>query len=810
MKRQSFSFFFSIAWAATAVAAEPLRFERDIRPLLTANCAGCHSGTAAQAGLDIGSLALLIKGGKSGAALTPKSAEESLLYKKVATGQMPPGRPLAKHLVDKLKQWIDAGAAADDASASSAALDRRHWAFQPPVRPPVPRVRSANRVRTPLDAFVLARLESSALTISPDAEQLTLLRRVTYDLTGLPPAPEQIDRFLADQSPEAFAHYVDDLLASPHYGERWGRHWLDAAGYADSEGVLAADVVRENAFRYRDYVIRAMNFDKPYDQFVREQLAGDELGEYYKYDKLPREVAESLAATGFLRTAVDATREDFLPKDFAEYNWRTFFDTQQIVASSLMGLTIQCARCHDHKYEPFTQRDYYSLQAIFAGAMRPTGKVLPSYKRLVVDATQAERKNAEKVNGPLEGITKALRELQNSRRAHYRNLHPHGEKATDEELRKAFPDYARKADQTSAELKEAEARKIHLPTIRALYDQDANPPATHILQRGDPLKPGAEVAPAVPAVLEREDRAFIVPAVAKDAKTTGRRTAFANWITRPDHPLTARVYVNRVWAAYFGAGIVPTLDNFGRSGAGPSNPELLDWLATEFVRQGWSMKALHRLIVTSTVYRQSSAARAEGLQKDPDNRWLWRMTPRRIEAESVRDAVLAAAGTLNPSMFGEPVKSEVKKSGEVAAEGELNEGRRSVYLLVRRSAPQNFLGAFDAPVMEINCIRRPRSTSATQALALMNGDFSTAQARHFSARIDKAAGPEASLAARVRQAFRLALGRFPTGDELDLAQSFVAKQKSHYADRPPADRERLAFTDFCQVMFAMNEFVYLD
>lgn len=782
-------------WTAQLLAAP--QFEIDVRPLLDKHCAGCHQGAGAQASLDVRSVGALRKGGVSGPAVTPGKAAQSLLYRRIAAGQMPPGAPLPKAAVDLLREWIDAGAPAADPRASAEALDRRHWAFQPPQRPATPKVRAANRVRTPVDAFVLAQLDKRGLAMNADAGTAALIRRVTYDLTGLPPSPVQLDEFAANPSYEA---YVDRLLASPRYGERWARHWLDAAGYADSEGVLAADVVRDNAWRYRDWVIRAFNANKPYDQFVREQLAGDEISEYYRHDGLPRAAADALAATGFLRTAVDATREDFLPKDFAEYHWRTLFDTEQIAVSALMGITIQCARCHDHKYEPLTQRDYFAVQAIFAGALRPTGKVLPSYKRLVVDAPRAEQERARKVNGPLDGIAKALRDLQTNRRAHYRNQHPHGEKATEEELRQAFPEYARKADETAAELKEVEAKKIVLPTIRALYDQDAQPPPTHILLRGDPLKPGPAVDPGVPAVLARADHPFRVPDPGKDAKTTGRRLAFAQWLTRPDHPLTARVFANRVWAAYFGTGIVPTLDNFGKSGTPPTHPELLDWLATEFVAKGWDIKWLHRTIVLSSAYRQSSMARPEGLSKDPENQWLWRMTPRRLEAEAVRDAVLAAAGTLNPEMFGAPVAAETKKSGEVAVKGEAGEGRRSIYQIVRRSAPQHFLAAFDAPTMEINCIRRPRSTSATQALALMNGDFVTAQARHFAARVTREARPEE----KVRYAFRLAMGRAPAAGEADLLATFLERQRQKHGDAS------LALAEMCQALLGTNEFIYLD
>jgi hypothetical protein len=811
MKLLSLVMLATLSGIQTVEGASP-EFTRDVKPILERHCAGCHSGASAKASLDVGSRESLIKGGVSGPAIVTGSAESSSLYRRVSSGQMPPASPLAKEYVSVLREWIESGARSEDPGLSRDAKPGKHWAFQSPVPPTVPQPRAKKRVRNPIDAFVLARLESRGLSLSTDAAGEILIRRVTYDLTGLPPTPDQMQRFLEDRSPAAYERYVDGLLASPGYGERWARHWLDAAGYADSEGVLAADVIRSNAWRYRDYVIRSMNNDKPYDEFIREQLAGDEISEYYKHDGLPRPVVESLTATGFLRTAVDATREDFLPKDFAEYQWRTLFDTEQIVASSLLGLTMHCARCHDHKYEPLTQRDYYSMQSIFSGAIRPSGKVLPSYKRIVVDATQAEQKAAETNNGPIEGVIKALKQLQESRKAHFRNLHPKGEKAAEEDLRTTFAEYAKKSDDTTAELKDMEAKKILLPSIRALYDQDAQPPVTQILLRGDPAQPGDPVEPGIPAVLEQADKPFQIPAVGQDAKTTGRRRAFAEWITRPDHPLTARVFVNRIWNAYFGSGIVTTLDNFGQSGAAPSNPELLDWLATEFVAGGWKMKALHRMIVTSSTYRQASTARQDGLAQDPANLLLWRMTPRRLEAEAVRDAVLAVAGTLDAKMYGESVFTETKKSREVAPIGENATGRRSIYQVVRRSAPQSFLNAFDAPVMEINCVRRARSTSATQALALMNGDFVTAQAEHFAKRIfkERPVESEATTSARVRYAFRLVFGRDPSGDEFDMAASFLERQNKHYPGLSSSEQMLRAMTDLCHTLLGTNEFIYLD
>jgi hypothetical protein len=801
------------AWPLCAAPSLP-QFEKDVLPILEAKCAKCHAGAAPQAALDVRTRATLIKGGSSGAAFLSGEPERSLLVFRIRSGQMPPGGPkLEDEEIETIRKWIEVGAPAANPEAKPVAghiseKDRQHWAFQPPRRlAALPRVRAQNRISTPIDAFILAALEAKGLAMNPEAGRAALLRRLSFDLTGLPPTPEELDAFLGDRAAGAYERAVDGLLNSPHYGERWARQWLDTAGYADSEGVLDADVIRPNAWRYRDYVIRAFISDKPYDVFVREQLAGDEIAEYWKHDALPRGVVDKLEATGFLRTAVDATREDFLPKDFAEYQWRTLFDTEQIAASTFMGLTMQCSRCHDHKYEPITQRDYYSLQAILASAIRPTGPVLPTYKRMVVDAPKAEQQRAEENNKPLEAVAKALRDLQNARRQQFRLQHPKRDKATDAELRAEFPEFAAKIDAAGQEIKEAESKLIHLPSIRMLNDIDPAPPPTHVLLRGDPLNPGEIVQPGVPEVLSRAPLPYAAPAVPEGAKTTGRRRAFAEWLTQPGHPLTARVMVNRVWAGHFGAGIVASLDNFGKSGAAPTHPELLDWLATEFVRQGWSLKKLHKLIVMSSAYRQSAEARADALAADPENKLRWRMTPRRLEAESVRDAVLAAAGQMDAKLFGEPVHGDAKPSGEIAAASDLKAGRRTIYQLVRRSKPQSFLDAFDAPVMEVNCVRRVTTTSATQALALLNGEFVTAQSAHFARRVLNRPGEDHD---RIRQAFRIALAREPGPVEIDRLITFVRKQETLHRDKPEAERRQLAYADLCQVLLGANEFIYLD
>jgi Protein of unknown function (DUF1553)/Protein of unknown function (DUF1549)/Planctomycete cytochrome C len=771
--------------------------------LLQARCIKCHSGEQAAAKLDMRTRAGVLQGGLHGPALVAGAAAKSLLLERVQSGQMPPGGPrLSADEIRQIGTWIDAGASVPE--------QQPHWAFQPPHRPRIPAVKERARVRTAVDSFLLAELERKHLTFSPEAGRATLIRRAYFDLIGLPPTPADVDAFVADKSADAYERLVEHLLASPQYGERWARHWLDIAGYADSEGGEAADVVRPNAWRYRDYVIRAFNTDKPYDQFVREQLAGDELSEYWKYEKLPPRVVEQLEATGYLRMAVDGSL-DTHPKTLnLDYLWKALFDTQQIVASSLLGVTMQCARCHDHKYEPVSQRDYYRMEAIFAGAFRPDGPFLVSADRKIVEATAGERAAADKVNKLVEPAIKALQDLRKARLAQYRAKHPKGEEASEAQVRKEFPEFDELAKQLDEEIKTEESNRVNLPSIRALYDVDAAAPETHVLHRGDyTAAKGETVVPGVPHCLEDTHLAY--QPVSVEGHSTGRRLAFANWLTGAGHPLTARVMVNRIWSHHFGTGIVPSLDNFGRSGEPPSNPALLDWLATEFVREGWSIKKMHRLIVNSSAYRQDSRKRAAAAAVDPDNKLLWRMNPRRTEAEAVRDAILSAAGTLDLKMYGEPVASKTKPNGEVVPENDAAGGRRSIYLIVRRSAPQTTLNVLGAPVMELNCARRTTYNSASQALMLMNSEFIAAQAEHFARRVLREAPPgEGHETQTVEHAFRLALERRPTASEMDRLRSFLHTQAAHYESTPAADRDVRVYADLCQALLSSNEFLYID
>ena len=494
------------------------------------------------------------------------------------------------------------------------------------------------------------------------------------------------------------------------------------------------------------------------------------------------------------------------------YLWRMLFDTQQIVGSALMGVTLHCARCHDHKYEPISQKEYYRLQAIFSGAIRPLGPVLTSKKRRIYEETRAEQDAADEVNKPLDEVVKAIKSLQAARLAQYRAKHPKREAAEEAELREMFPDYASIAERLEKEIKEEEAKRIHLTAIRALYDMDADPPRTRVLRRGDYEKPEAiEAAPGIPRVLDDHEQPFQVPAPEPDAQTSGRRRSFARWLTRAEHPITARLMVNRIWAHHFGTGIVSSTDNFGRSGGLPTHPALLDWLATEFVREGWSVKSIHRLIMASTVYRQASLAHAEGLAVDPDNKLLWRMNPRRLEAEIVRDAMLAVSGTLDRKMYGQPVKTETKATGEIVPEKDVLGGRRSIYQIVRRSAPQSFLQVFDAPVMEVNCPERGASTTASQALALMNSEFVGSQAELFARRVLKEAPPSSPVDVdTVQHAFRMALSRKPTTSERQILVTFLEEQTERHAGLPGETQTLRIYANLCQSLLNANEFVYVD
>ncbi len=857
----------ALAAAGWLTADEPggrslITFEADIAPILEARCVKCHGQDKTDGGLDLRRRFTILKGGDTGAAIVPGKPDESLIVRRIERGEMPPkdeGR-LDERQRSLIRRWVAGGAPLanprelplDDAEAAHrvSETDRRFWSFQPPVRTPLPAVTGGDRVRTPIDAFLLARLEAAGLSFNPDASRDVLLRRLCLDLHGLPPTPNDLEQFLADDRADAYEQLVNRLLASPRYGERWARHWLDVAGYADSDGYLAADRPRPEAWRYRDYVIQAHNDDVPFDRFVSEQLAGDELSDWRRADELTPEMTRQLTATGFLRTALDPTYPGYTePNEIHQ----VISDTMQIVGTTFLGLTIHCARCHSHKFDPISHRDYYSLQAFFLPALDPA-RWQPSEVRGIVMATDAQaarirehnQKADERINylnaalgdlvarfrkkriadelvatrgavdpALLEKLTAALAQPVEKRNEEQKSLiarHVPTLAVAEPDLAARYTDFKEEAERLRAAVAAEQALRRQPVVLRGLADLDDRPPTARLLIRGDYTKPGVTVETAVPEVLRNGDESVVISA---GYKTTGRRLALARWLTEPSNPLTARVQVNRLWAHHFGRGLVPTLANFGRSGVAPSHPELLDWLAIEFVRSGWSIKAMHRLMVTSTAYRQTSAVDTAKLAADPDNVLLGVWQPRRVEGEVLRDSVLAVAGKLRDRMFGPATPVVAQSDGSVVTGDDDAGNRRSIYLLVRRSQHLTMFDLFDTPMMEVNCPQRNISTVPMQALVMLHGPFTERAAVALADRIQSATPGDDST--RIDFAWRLMFARSPRASETQLLlQSLAAIEQDHLAARGDAatdvDRiaaRRAAWTQIALVLLNTNEFVYI-
>ncbi|HVC99322.1 MAG TPA: PSD1 and planctomycete cytochrome C domain-containing protein [Pirellulales bacterium] len=739
-------------------------FERRVAPVLSERCAACHNGDKSSGGLDLTTREALLKGGDSGPAIEPGKPGESLLLDMVSGNepQMPKkAKPLTAGQLASLHQWIETGADWPKGVEVTGTL----WSLRPVVRPIVPEVNHAALVRTPVDAFILRRLEEEKLAPMPPADRLTLIRRATFDLHGLPPTPAEIDEFLADASGGAFARLIDRLLASPRYGERWGRHWLDLASYADSHG-FELDYPRPHAWRYRDYVIQAFNDDKPYDQFLHEQLAGDVLA--------PADPA-TVIATGFLAAGpwdysgfVTAIQGTVASRGTRLQDLDNMLTT---VMTTTVGLTVGCAKCHDHKFDPIPQKDYYGLQAVFAGVRRG------------------------------DRISRGQATDEQARRMEQIRLDIHKKRIGVAEIDARAPDArteetAQNRAKLCGEIAALEAEYAQLPKVELTYAVIPEiPPATHVLNRGDTESPLDEVAPAALSAVKGL-RAELTGA---DAADGARRLALARWLTNRANPLTARVMVNRLWHYHFGRGIVSTPGDFGFNGELPSHAELLDWLATEFQRRNWSIKEMHRLIMLSATYQRSSRHDADAAAVDGGNRLLWRMNRRRLSAEEVRDAILAVSGKLDLSMGGpafQAFRYEFRKSPvydycDTADRPE--RWRRSVYSFIVRSTPNPFMDVFDFPVPSSCTPARSSTTTALQSLSLLNNPFVIQQADHLATRL--AGAHPGDVGAQVKAAYRLALGREPSGREMELAEQFVAK-------RP--------LFNFCRALFNTNEFLYVD
>jgi Protein of unknown function (DUF1553)/Protein of unknown function (DUF1549) len=728
-------------------------------------------------------------------------------------------------------------------TADEAPRPEDHRAFRTIARPKIPDVRGA--CSTNVDRFILAALEAKQLAFNAEADRPNLVRRVAFDLTGLPPTPAEIDTFVTDKAPGAYERMLDRYLASPHYGERWGKHWLDAAGYAESNGYFSADSDRPLAWRYRDYVIKSFNAGKPFDQFVREQIAGDELVHFKPGADVTPAIVDALTATHFLRDAPDGTGEsDGNPDEVRTDRFSVLEGNVQNIVNCLLGLTIQCARCHDHKFEPITQAEYYGLQAILFPVYNPERWSKPN-ERTVAIGTAAEIAEWKRRNGLIDRQVKAaqaglmsfaeplreqllgerLQKLDPVAREHVLEAsktpkdkltpaqqellktHTKAVKVSDDDLAKRFPEFGALRDRIKQTVAEREKdRPRPLDQIATFVETDPDPPAHHVLKRGQHGQPGAEVQPGVPAALSTPANSYHVEARPAGQVSTGRRTAFANWVTSPENPLTARVLVNRVWQHHFGTGIVATSDNLGISGAKPSHPELLDYLAAEFVRSGWSVKELHRLIMTSAVYRQASSPRPELEKLDPDNRLLARFPSRRLDAEAVRDAMLAISGDLDGLQGGPYVASKRTPEGVVeVAEDAAGARRRSVYLQQRRTQVVTFLQLFDAPSIVSTCGKRTPSTVPLQSLALLNSEFARARGRSFARRLAREAG---DADARLNLAFTLVGGRAPLSDERAACEAFLSVQRTVFAQEK--DAEERAWADLCQMLLASNRFLYVE
>ena len=816
------------AWINTGLTKAPTTLarvsEHEVRGILQARCVLCHGSGRKEGGLDLRTLESRLKGGKSGPALVAGRPDESLLLQRIVKGEMPPAKQ-AKELAielptdaetEKLRTWIAAGAKeANPADIAPDNLvresDKKFWSFQSPQRPALPKVKNSSLVRNSIDTFLLAKLEAKGLSYGPAAPQHTLLRRIYLDLTGLAPTPAEITEYANDKAPDAYERLVDKLLASPRYGERWGQHWLDLAGYSDSEGFGQDDGVRRYAWRYRDYVIRSLNADKPYSQFLTEQIAGDEMSDDWKQLKGPvsQQLIDRLAATGFLRTTPDPTNSN--ERGLLSERMNVVADEVEVLSSSVMGLTMGCARCHNHKYDPIPQRDYYRLSAILQGAYDPYEWRSPNKRELDL-ALEEERSEVAVINTPLEAEIKRLRAQVDTLSAPYKKA---GIEYKRGELEKQEPELAAKLAPLQKELGELRGKLKQKPHIRVLTD-NAQPSQSFLLRRGDPANFGEPVEPNIPQVLKNASLKAYEP-VAPYPGSTGRRLALAQWLIQPTHPLTARVAVNQLWMRHFGRGIVASVSNFGKSGVLPSHPELLDWLATEFVSSGWSMKAMHRLMVTSQAYRQASIVNETLLKVDPENILLSRMSLQRMDAETLYDSLLQTSSRLDPTPFGAASAIEVTADKEVIVKLTSAGYRRSIYTLHQRQTPVSLLDAFDQPSMTPNCTERRRSNVATQALHLMNGSMAWNLARYMAGRIIDEAGT--SRDRQIEQVYLRAYSRKPSTDEIatgitaisDFEKQWPDRLKKDNADAPLATQSAwLALANYCHAILNSAEFSFID
>ncbi len=779
-----------VTLSPTGFAAPPdTHFEKQVRPVLVEKCVSCHGPDKQKGGLRVDSRAALLAGGDRGAAIVPGKPGESLLLRALAHDgelKMPPKTKLPMAEIAAIKQWVQAGAPWPDSGSPTVAPkaaertftpeEKAFWAFQPVRRPPVPEIRNPKvAIRNDIDRLLLAKMSDNGLSFAEPADRRTLLRRVTFDLTGLPPTSAEVDAFLSDESLNAYDDVVERLLASPAYGEKWGRKWLDVARFADSNG-MDENLAYVNAWRYRDYVIKSFNADKPYDQFVREQIAGDLLP-----GGTDAEHADRVTATGFLVIGPKMLAED----DPVKMRMDIIDEQLGTLGQAFMGLTLGCARCHDHKFDPITTGDYYGLAGIFYSTktMRNHTVVAAWNERPIgTPAAVAALVEHEK---KVAAVRAELALVQNPTVA-------------------AIAGFAAVPLAKQVGDKVAVVEKAKPLADEAMAVEDAKGENLRVHLRGNHTTLGAEAPRRFPRIMAGD------APLSLGADRSGRRE-FAEWLTRPDHPLTARVMVNRVWAGHFGAGLVRSTDNFGRLGDRPTHPELLDWLAAEFIGAKWSVKHLHRLIVTSTAYRLSSKAEPAASQKDPDNKLLSHFSRRRLDAEEIRDGMLAVSGLLDRTMGGTLLKATPRQyvtgTGNRNYEGYAH-NRRSVYLPVIRSAVYDVFQTLDFPDPSVPSGQRTATTVPAQSLFMLNSTLADQSTEAFAKAILTIKGDDTH---RVRESYHRAYGRAPTAQEEARVLAYLQKSEEAAEPRLTAEGNRLrVWRGLCRVLLASNEFVFVE
>lgn len=850
----------------------PASFENDILPLLAKKCHDCHGGDLREARLDLRTLSSMLRGGENGPAVVRGVRQTSLLVEKVASGEMPPGKEkLSPAELALIRQWVKSGLQAREQITPQSELlftleEQSHWAFRPLVSPPIPTIRDAGQDWTTIDRFLLARLQEKRLSFARPADRSTLLRRVTFGLTGLPPTVDELAEFENDSRADAYERIVERLMKSPQFGVRWGRHWLDIVGYTDTvtfdEDFGAPRGFLEGKWRYRDYVIDAFNRDLPYDQFIHEQLAGDELVEWRTAAEYSPEIVEKLTATGFLRTPEDLTVDD--PRPFVI--WSNVHETVEQISASFLGLSLQCARCHSHKFEPIPQRDYYSLMALLTPALNPKDWK-NARQRLLPDVAAPVQADIEKCNGEIDrSVGEAQQQIDTIRHRWEVRLRDEKLKAVPEPIRLdliaalALP--ADKQDavqkylvdklgplvkvepaaidaaltetdresvkQFNARIAELKTRKRTHGWIHAVYDVGP-PPATHVFKRGEFDAPGREAPPGFLRVLSNSFTDKLLEG--KLPNTSGRRTALARWITDAESPasgLAARVMVNRIWQQLFGQALSVNSENVGMSGSAPAHPELLEWLAADFRDNDWRIKRIIRQIVLSAAYRQSSAQqRASDIPilnptsdagkppvaaSDAGKPPVATAVAGRLDAESLRDAIVMQSGRLDLSLGGPPIPLDYDlKSGRVSEKELVGTAcyRRSVYLENRRVYNPTFLSTFDKPIVTRGVCRREQSATAPQSLALMNDPFIVTSSERCADVI--CSRVKSSQSEQVHEAYRLILCRTPDDEEKHWCLTLLADQTVLFekAGRSSDEAARQAVASLCQSLWGTNEFLYL-